>query len=609
MAFASKRVFEIREKLNILFGRKEKLQLLWVIAAALAAALFQALGVVSILPFVELVMEPEMARQNSVLQAAYQVFRFESVFSFTMALGIVLLGILVIGNAVSAAATWLRVRFVWQKNHTISLALLEKYLSMPYAYFFNQHSADLSKNILFEVQQLTGRFLQPVLQVITQGMVVLVILAALLLVHPEAAVGAIVLFGSAYLGIFLLFKNALRTRGEKRLKENTGRFTAAGEALAGVKDIKVLGREQYFVDRFSRHSDRFSALQAWNSVIVSLPRYFMETVAFGGMVLLILFFLGLDLQGSQIIPLVSFFAFAGYRMLPALQNVFHAISEIQFNEAILDTIAGDLRRGGRVSFSPKSRVLPPPLPFKEKVTLRNVSFQYPYTREAAIHEVNLEIRKGVFAGFVGPTGGGKTTLADIMIGLLAPTGGSMEVDGVPIDDGNVRNWQRTLGYVPQQIFLADDTVARNVAFGLADEEIDRSHLERACKIANLHDFVTQELPEGYETVIGERGIRLSGGQRQRIGIARALYHNPEFLVFDEATSALDGTTEKAVLEAIRRIPSSKTLVAIAHRLKTVEKCDMLYFVNRGVIADQGSYGELLERNPRFRAMALESARE
>ena len=332
-----------------------------------------------------------------------------------MALGIVLLGILVIGNAVSAAATWLRVRFVWQKNHTISLALLEKYLSMPYAYFFNQHSADLSKNILFEVQQLTGRFLQPVLQVITQGMVVLVILAALLLIHPEAAVGAIVLFGSAYLGIFLLFKNALRTRGEKRLKENTGRFTAAGEALAGVKDIKVLGREQYFVDRFSRHSDRFSALQAWNSVIVSLPRYFMETVAFGGMVLLILFFLGLDLQGSQIIPLVSFFAFAGYRMLPALQNVFHAISEIQFNEAILDTIAGDLRRGGRVSFSPKSRVLPPPLPFKEKVTLRNVSFQYPYTREAAIHEVNLEIRKGVFAGFVGPTGGGKTTLTHILI--------------------------------------------------------------------------------------------------------------------------------------------------------------------------------------------------
>jgi len=247
------------------------------------------------------------------------------------------------------------------------------------------------------------------------------------------------------------------------------------------------------------------------------------------------------------------------------------------------------------------------LAFRERIALEQVSFHYLYAQKAALRGVNLKIPKGAFVGFVGPTGGGKTTLVDILIGLLVPSAGKVMVDDVEIEPGNVRSWQRNIGYVPQQIFLSDDTLARNVALGLPNEKIDRRQVERVCRVANLHDFIAQELPQGYDTFIGERGVRLSGGQRQRIGIARALYHNPEVLVFDEATSALDGATEKAVLEAIhQQVSGTKTIIAIAHRLKTVEQCDTLYFIDKGVVADQGSYQELLERNQQFRMMALES---
>ncbi|MBU1014874.1 ABC transporter ATP-binding protein/permease [Patescibacteria group bacterium] len=597
---------DILEKVSSLFDQREKVQFAGVMAVALAAALFQALGVVSVLPFLELVIEPDIVYQNRWLNLAFTSLGFETAFSFTMAAGFVMLGILVAGNLISAAAAWLKIRFVWQKNHSISVALLQTYLSLPYVYFLNKHSADLGKTILSEVQQLTNQLLMPILHIITNGIIVVIVLALLFFVNPVVAAGATFLFGSAYILVFLFLRSTLKTRGEIRLQENTGRFTTAGEALAGVKDIKALGRERYFFERFSKHSSRFSALQAWSGVAIQLPRYFMEMVAFGGVIALILVFLALRQDGTQVIPLISFFAFAGYRLIPALQYVFQAVSEIQFNRPILDKIAEDMKGGvGQSSFA-GSGELPTPLFLREQIKLESVSFHYPYTSQPALQAVSLEVPKGAVVGFVGPTGGGKTTLVDIIIGLLVPQEGAVKVDGVEVNHENVRNWQRNLGYVPQQIFLGDDTVMRNVAFGLPDEKIDMAQIELVCQIANLHDFIARELPQGYDTVIGERGVRLSGGQRQRIGIARALYHNPEVLVLDEATNSLDGATENAVLEAMKSVTQfNKTLIVVAHRLTTVRDCDIIYLVDKGKIAARGTYKELLESNPQFRAMARE----
>jgi len=605
MELGLKGKLDVLEKLNTLFDQKEKLQFVGVMAVAIAAALLQALGIISVLPFLQLVMEPEMVRENKWLNLLFVSLGFKSVFSFTIFVGFAMLGILLVGNAISAFFAWLKVRFVWQKNHDISSALLRKYLSLPYVYFLSKHSADLGKNILSEVEQMTGHLLLPLMRILTSGIVVFIILTLLFFVNPAVAAITVLLFGSLYVAIFVFLRRRLRVKGEKRVQENTGRFTVATEALAGIKDIKILGREGYFLERFSNHSAKFSKLQAWVAVIGQLPQYFMETVAFGGVIALILVLLSLGQEGSKIIPLVSFFVFAGYRLMPAFQEIFYGVSSVQFNRAILDRISRDMNEETTAPPVFKKRELPAPLVLRERIALENMSFCYPHSRQIALSHVSLEIPKSSFVGLVGPTGGGKTTLGDLLIGLLSPSEGRMTVDGVEIRGNNVWNWQRNIGYVPQQVFLYDDTVTRNVVFGLPDERIDRTRVEEVCRIANLHDFIEQELPNGYDTPIGERGIRLSGGQKQRIGIARALYHDPEVLVLDEATSSLDGITERAVLQAIENVAKKKTVIAIAHRLTTVKNCDTIYLIDKGAIVTQGTYEELMERDEQFRAMARE----
>ena len=605
MELGLKGKLDVLEKLNTLFDQKEKLQFVGVMAVAIAAALLQALGIISVLPFLQLVMEPEMVWENKWLNLLFVSLGFKSVFSFTIFVGFAMLGILLVGNAISAFFAWLKVRFVWQKNHDISSALLRKYLSLPYVYFLSKHSADLGKNILSEVEQMTGHLLLPLMRILTSGIVVFIILTLLFFVNPAVAAITVLLFGSLYVAIFVFLRRRLRVKGEKRVQENTGRFTVATEALAGIKDIKILGREGYFLERFSNHSAKFSKLQAWVAVIGQLPQYFMETVAFGGVIALILVLLSLGQEGSKIIPLVSFFVFAGYRLMPAFQEIFYGVSSVQFNRASLDKISRDMSEETTAPPVFQKRELPTPLVLRERIALENMSFCYPHSRQIALSHVSLEIPKSSFVGLVGPTGGGKTTLGDVLIGLLSPSEGRMTVDGVEIRGNNVWNWQRNIGYVPQQVFLYDDTVTRNVVFGLPDERIDRTRVEEVCRIANLHDFIEQELPNGYDTPIGERGIRLSGGQKQRIGIARALYHDPEVLVLDEATSSLDGITERAVLQAIENVAKKKTVIAIAHRLTTVKNCDTIYLIDKGAIVTQGTYEELMERDEQFRAMARE----
>jgi len=592
-------------KLSHILTKREKMHAGIILVAILGMAFAQALGVASIMPFISLVMEPDMVFENRYLNWVYDTFNFTSVNHFTIFTGVVMVVILVSANAVNALATYLKLRFAWMNNHRLSRRLLGKYLSMPFAYFLNQNSSDLSKNVLQEINHLTKSYMIPLMMIITKGAVALFILLTLFLVDFAVSLVALVVFGGAYAVIFLRINRSLVYRGAERMKANKMRYKAVTEAFGGIKEIKVLSREPYFLERYSKASLKQARHQAWNAVIGKVPHFALEAVAFGGIVVFVLILLVTREDARQVIPLASLFAFAGLRLMPALKELFHNFTKMQFNRAVLDRIYEDVTSGevaGEVQ-PVKQENLPEPLPLRQEIRLENVSYFYPNAKEEVIKDINLAIEKNTMVAFVGPTGAGKTTLVDIILGLLPPQKGRLLVDDVTIDESNLRNWQRNIGYVPQYIYLSDDKVARNIALGVPDNEIDMAMVEKAARTANIHDFIAHDLPDGYDTFVGERGIRLSGGQRQRIGIARALYHDPQVLVFDEATSALDGSTEEMILGAMENAAKSKTLIVIAHRLTTVKTCDVVYMLDKGEVVASGTYDELLGTNEQFKAMA------
>jgi len=334
-------------------------------------------------------------------------------------------------------------------------------------------------------------------------------------------------------------------------------------------------------------------------VIRQLQRFVLEAIAFGGMLLVVLYLMTQSSSFASALPIIALYAFAGYRLMPALQQIYGAVIQLRFAGAALDALHADLMSLQPARPSPSQDALP----FGQVIMLNKVQYRYPNAPRPALKNLTLAIPARATVGLVGATGSGKTTTVDLILGLLEPQEGTLEVDGKVIAEHNKRAWQRTIGYVPQQIYLADDTVAANIAFGLDAKDINYAAVERAARIANLHDFVLNELPQKYQTTVGERGVRLSGGQRQRIGIARALYHNPQVLILDEATSALDNLTEKAVMEAVHNLGHEITIILIAHRLSTVKACDQIFLLEKGELKAQGKFDELTAASERFRGMA------
>jgi ABC-type multidrug transport system fused ATPase/permease subunit len=408
--------------------------------------------------------------------------------------------------------------------------------------------------------------------------------------------------------ILLVSRKYLAHFGQQRYLATGQRYRIAQEATGGIKDVKLLGLEDVYVRRFQVPSRQNARANTFRNVVSEAPRYLLQGVAFGGMLLmiLVLLFAGDGQSLSGVLPLLAIYAFAGLRLLPAMQQIYNEITMIRFNKMALDSLHDDMAeiRLAQEEALPSSEVRVEPVRLTEKLELRDVHYSYPLAERPALRGLSFSIPARTTVGIVGGTGAGKTTAVDLILGLLELQQGCLEADGVPIGRGNLRAWQNTIGYVPQAIFLTDDTVAANIAFGLPAEKIDQAAVERAARIAELHDFVTGELPQGYATLVGERGVRLSGGQRQRIGIARALYHDPDVLIMDEATSALDNLTERAVMDAVHNLGHAKTIVLIAHRLTTVQACDTIFMMEHGRLVAQGTYDELLEKSGKFRAMAV-----
>ncbi|HUV92090.1 MAG TPA: ATP-binding cassette domain-containing protein [Anaerolineales bacterium] len=401
----------------------------------------------------------------------------------------------------------------------------------------------------------------------------------------------------------------LSEQGEELREANRLRYKAASEAFGAIKDVKILGKEESFSELYGAGARRFASTQAANQILSQLPALALQAVAIGFAVTLVIIMLAVQGTLVQVLPLIALYAFAVQRLIPNIQGVFSGVTQVRYYGQAVDALYADMT--GTVSSSVNSDndslSTPKARPFVNDIELQNLSFSYPTSSAPVLKEINLRILKNTTVGFVGTTGCGKTTLVDVIMGLLVPTSGLLLADGLPVDGyasaQEIGLWQRNFGYVPQQIYLSDDTIASNIAFGIPEDLRDGEAVDHAARVANLREFVINELPKGYDTMVGERGVRLSGGQRQRVGIARALYHDPDIVVMDEATSALDSVTEEAVMDAIHNLAHTKTIIIIAHRITTVKECDVICMLEKGRIVASGRYDELLRDNSRFRAMA------
>jgi ABC-type multidrug transport system fused ATPase/permease subunit len=570
----------------------------------LVMALLDVVGVASIMPFIAVLAKPELIESNVLLFLIYQTLGFASRQSFLYFLGVASLVLLITSLGFKALTTYLQLRFTLMREYSIGKRLLQGYLHQPYVWFLNRHSADLGKSILSEVSSVIGSGLMPFMVLFAQGAVTIAILVLLLLIDASLAITVGLVLMVIYVSIFKLVSGYMLRIGAEAVRANTQRFTVVSEAFGAAKEVKVGGLESIYVNRFTKPAITYAQYQSSAQVVAQLPRFALEGIAFGGMLLVILYLMAGSGDFTSVLPIVALYAFAGYRLMPAAQQIYASISRLRFAGPAIDALHSDLV-GVSLYNTDNTNVVSDTTPIYlwQTIKLDNIYFSYPNTKELALKGISINIPRCSTVGLVGTTGSGKTTTLDIILGLLSPKIGSLLVDGVAINDSNRRRWQQLIGYVPQQIFLADDSVLANIAFGVEPASIDQKAVERAAKIANLHEFVTNGLPQGYATAVGERGVRLSGGQRQRIGIARALYHKPQILILDEATSALDNLTEQAVMEAVANLGHEITIILIAHRLSTVRQCDQIYLLEEGVIKATGTYKELLQNNEIFMAMA------
>jgi ABC-type multidrug transport system fused ATPase/permease subunit len=597
-------MLEAVKKLFLLLNPRERRRFYAVVLLAIVSGLFEMLGVASVLPFLAVLSDPGQIERNATLHRLYDGLGFAAPQGFMIFLGFGVLALVLTSLGIRLVAIFAISRFSNMRAYSLSRQLVESYLRQPYPWFLGRNGAQLSKTILIEVQRVVNQAIMPVMTTISQAALVLSLFGLLLVMEPVIALTAVALFGGSYVLVYLVTRPALARIGAVILASNTARFKAVQEVMTSIKDVKILGVERPFLDRFCEPTRRMAVVQAKGAVISEAPRYVLEAMALGAMLVLILYLL---FSGTgtlvDILPTLGIFAFAGMRLFPALQTIYRELGKLRVSKPAVDELFADMMETRASPLDWPAEAEGPRLALGHRLELDAVAYAYPAASRTALAGLDLVVPARSTLGIVGGTGAGKTTLVDLILGLLWPDAGAIRVDGVAVTRGNLRAWQNNIGYVPQQISLIDASVTANIAFGVHPERVDMAAVERAARIAELHDFVTTELPQGYDTRVGDRGVRLSGGQRQRIGIARALYRDPDVLILDEATSALDNLTEKAVMDAVHNLGRAKTIIMIAHRLSTVEGCDTIIMMETGRIVASGTYEELLRKSTKFRAMA------
>ncbi len=570
------------KKILIILNPDDKQSVFMLLSLMLFMAFMEVIGIVSIVPFLAVLGNQELIEANIYLAKAYQVFGFSDKRTFMMSLGFVALAFLLLTAVVRTAIQYLLARFSSKQIYSISFRLLKNYLQQPYCFFLTRNSSHMTRAMFSEVDEVIKQTFTPMLDLITYSMMTIVMAVFLIVINPKLALILLIVFGGFYGFMHLFLKQFLKRIGKERRKANGARFQIASEIFGGIKDLKVLGRENAYLSSFSKSSLLYARHQATAHIISQVPRYFIEVFVFGALLAIALSTLQNDsVNFGQTLPFLGLYGMAAIRLKPAMDRIYESLSKMSFGTASLNNVLKDLktaRLNQNLTMTNDGRKLK----LKNEFILKDISFTYPNAITPVLKNINLKLRVNTTLGIIGSTGAGKSTLVDIILGLYQPDSGTILIDGMKLTDKDTRAWQNDIGYVPQYIFLADDSILSNIAFGIPKSDIDMKAIEHASHLAMLHEFISS-LPDGYETHIGERGVRLSGGQRQRIGIARALYHNPDLLIFDEATSSLDNQTEGDVMMAIDGISGKKTIIMIAHRLSTLDKCDQVIKIDSGLL--------------------------
>lgn len=566
----------------------------------LAAALLQVLGVASIFPFMQLVAQPGITETNVWLQKAYALAGFESERTMLLWLGAAVFVLFTASICVTAFTGWLIARTTWSAAHRLSVRQLSLYMQLPYEFFLAQSSAELLRRVVADINRLLSDVLLAGCNLAAQVILVIGMFALLFLVNPILSLSAFLGFGSIYLVLHLLRHGLLVRLGKERIETDNRRYTAFIDAITGMKSIRAGNSSRFFVDRFARASDAYAHIYPKLELATNGPKYLMEIMAFGGILVVLLLYITIEDNFAGVIPTLSVFALATYRLMPAMHSIFEKAARLSNSAPVIASIADGLQTGHVLE--PALGEATDPIPFERQLSICGAGFAYKASKGSALRDVHLTIDKGQSVAFVGATGSGKTTLIDVAVGLLLPTEGSLRIDDTPISPGTVAGWRQILAYVPQDVFLFDETIANNIAFGLHESRHDEVRMRSAAKAAQLDSFITDSLVDGYNTWVGERGVRLSGGQRQRMGIARAVYRQPQVLVLDEATSALDTVTEELVLSGLKSTLPGVTIIMAAHRLSTVRNCDRIFFVESGCVIADGDFDTLYGSSAKFKRM-------
>ena len=580
------------KKLLFLLERDERKKLNLIILLVTIMAIFETTGVASILPFMAILTNPEVIQTNYFLKKTYLFlsnYGVDNTRDFLFVTGFVVLALFVTTTFLRTITIYLIAKFSKMNEYKISKRLIERYLLQPYNWFLVRNSADLGKTILSEVEQVITNSYKSAIMLLSRCIVVVALVCLLIFVNTKLTISIILVLSLTYVIIYFFCHNILKRIGKERLKNNLMRFKAVSESFGAIKEIKFLGLEKIYTQNFNKPANNFAKNQITSETISQLPRYGIEAVAFGGAISLVLYLISKNQSIDNVLPIISLYVFASYRLLPAVQGIYFNIANIKFSSASLDNLVKEFKNLQTSDLSLSQT----PVSFKQGIKMNNVHFSYSNDHNYILKNINFFFPVNSNTGIIGTTGSGKTTIIDIILGLLEPQKGTLEIDNKIITRSNVRSWQKLIGYVPQHIYLCDDTIASNIAFGVNKNDIDFNIIKKVSKIASLDNFIVSELPNQYLTNVGERGVKLSGGQRQRIGIARALYHNPDLLILDEATSALDDDTEKVVMEAVDNLSKKMTIILIAHRLNTIKKCDIVYKLENGIIVGQGKPSEVL----------------
>ena len=594
-------------RLRPLFSRRDKLLYVALLLLMIGGAFVDVAGVGAIPAFVAALAVPEK------VMAYPAAARVLDMLGITETTELVLWGCLALGvifilkNAYLAFLHFAQVRITEYHRVRMSSRLFSAYMRAPYEFQLKRNSAELLRNVQGETKEIFTGIINPVLHVVMGGLMTAGIVVLLVATTPGVAFIGLGIVGGGSWVFLRIFRTRLQRYGQEAKHERKESIKAVNQGLGAFVDARILGREGHLIQAFVRSMAHLAYVDRLRQVISKSSNPVLETISVLGLLLIVVALVLTGWEPMAMVPLLALFGAATVRLRASLSEMITGISQIHYSIAAVSNVTDDLnlledkalqRKGGRKH--PKKEAVQR-LPFQHALVLDGVSYTYPETTEPALRDISLTIEKGTSVAFVGSTGSGKTTLINVILGLLRPQQGTIQVDGADIFS-NLRGWNENVGYIPQTIFLLDDTIRRNIAFGLPDEKIDSEKLQAAVRAAQLEEFVAS-LPEGLETVVGERGVRLSGGQRQRVGLARALYHNPEVLIMDEATSALDNQTENLVMQALEELKEGRTFIIIAHRLSTVRECDRLYFLRDGRVEAEGTFEDLTHRHVGFRRMA------